>query len=437
MKRTIALMLILTLMLCACQKPQMRAPGTFYYLRTEPAYTGSDGVFAPEQRELEGIREDLGAIFELYCQGPITPGLENPLPSAASLLSYSLKDDTLTLVFSAELSQLDGIEMTMAAGCLTRTFLGLTGAEKLVLKSDGALLGGQTAMVLTSSDLELQDDSLDRLLQNFTVYYTNLDRRYLVAQEVLVDPSAQESIPMQLLQLLLTPPEGSGLHSALPLGTRIESVSVTDGLCTVELSSEFEHRRFHAMSSQVLSLMSVVNTLTALPEIQRVEFVSDGSLLIRYGALSIAEPLVRDTRCIGPVRTALGEQDVTIYLSHGEESRLIPMPTRLRQTGSISRAEQILRHLLQDPGTNGTSSRIPAGTQLHSVTIADGICTVDLSAQYLNSPENLRWAYRVIVASLCTLPDVQQVRILVNGSIPSGYDPSWFGPMRPNTDWFL
>ncbi len=439
MKRAIILMLclVLTLGLCACAQPQLRTPGTFYYHRSETAYTGIDGVFAPERRELDGIREDLNAVLDLYCRGPVTAGLENPLPPEAVVLSHTLENGVLTLSFSPQLAELSGIELTIAAGCLARTFLELTGARTLVLTADGALLNGQTAMELTIGDLELRDDSLDRLLQDFTVYYTNVDRRYLIGQEISVNPTAQETLPLQLLELLLTPPAGSGLRSALPEGTRILAVSVEDDLCTVELSSEFENRRFYSLTSQLLSLMSVVNTLTALPEIQRVEFVCDGSLLIRYGALSIAEPLVRDERCIGPVRTGLGEQDITIYLSHGEEGRLLPMATRLRQTGAIPPAELIVRCLLQDPGPNGTSSRIPDNTLLNAVTITDGTCYVDLSSHYLSAPEDLRWAGRVIAASLCMLEDVEQVQILVDGTVPADFDSAWFGPLRPNVDWFL
>ena len=115
MKRTISLMLFLTLTLglYACEQTQLHTPGTFYYLRSETSYTGSDGVFAPEQRELDGIRDDLGSILALYCQGPITAGLENPLPADAALLSHSLENDVLTLEFSAHLAQLNGIELTL------------------------------------------------------------------------------------------------------------------------------------------------------------------------------------------------------------------------------------------------------------------------------------------------------------------------------------
>ena len=439
MRSKIALILCLSLIvgLCGCQPSRLRTPGTFYYLRTETAYSGSDGVFAPEQRELDGIRQDPMAMLELYCRGPITTGLENPLPAGTSVLSCTVNSGILALNFTSQLAQLDGIELTAAAGCLAHTFLKLTDSRTLILKADGALLGGQTSMTISLDDLELQDHSLERYFRDFTVYYTDQNRRYLIGQEIPLDFSEPESIPMQLLERLTTPPSDSTLHSPLPLGTRVLSATVSDGLCTVELSAEFENRRFYALTSQVLSLMGVVNTLTALPEIHRVEFVCDGSLLLHYGSLNIADPLVRDERCIGPVRTALSEQDVTLYLSHGDDGRLIPVPTRLRQTGVVSLAELIVRQLLQDPGINGIRTRIPAGTQLNAVTVSEGICYVDLSAQYLSSPDNLRWAGRVIAASLCPLPDVEQVQILIDGGFPENFDRSWFGPLSPSSDWFL
>lgn len=435
MKRLIALLLCLCL--CGCAKEEFRDPGIFYYPRTEAVYSGIDGVFAPEQQELSGLRGDVGALLALYCAGPRTEGLENPLPDGASLSAWSLEDTVLTLDFDSALGQLDGIDLTIAAGCLARTFLPLTGAKTLVLTAAGALLNGQTAMQLTATDLSLRDDSLDRLLQELTVYYTNKDRRYLIGQEVRVDPAAEESVPFQLLELLLTPPQSGDLRSALPTGTRILSVVVDDGLCTVELSTTFENRRFYSQTAQHLSLMSMVNTLTALPQIDRVEFVVNGNLLIRYGVLSIPEPLIRDERCIGPVRTGLGEQDATVYLANGSEGRLLGTAVRLQQSGTMSQAERIIRHLLSDPGTNGIRTHIPAGTALNSITVTGDVCTVDLSQEYLNSPAELGLSGRVIAASLCNLEGISQVTILVNGNIPGEFDRALFEQLCPNFDWYL
>lgn len=435
MKRPILLILCVALLLCACQPRTRQSGDLFYYPRTE-SELGS-GAIAPEQRDLSAIREDLAAVAELYCAGPVTAGLEDPLPPGTELQDVTLEDGILSLHFNGALAQLGGIDLTVAAGALARTFLELTDAAELVITAEGALLNGETALRLKLSELSLRDDSLDRLHRDFTVYYASTDRRYLIGQEVSVHVSAPEELPRQLLELLLTPPPGSGLRSALPDGTRFQSISLDNGLCTIDVSAEFENRRFYNMSAQCLSLLSVVNTLTALDDIDRVEFTVEGNLLIRYGSLTIGEPLQRDERCIGPVRTSLGERDAVLYLVHGDEGQLVPIPARLRRSTTSPMPELLVRSLLQDPGTNGIRSCIPEGTRLNAVTVTDGTCYVDLSEQYLDKPESLQSAGRVIAATLCRLDEVDRVQILVNGAVPAEFDESWFGILTPNRDWFL
>ncbi len=435
MKRTILLILCAVVLLSGCRTQPEPQADLFYYTRIEAEL--SAGVIVPEKRDLSAVRDDLAALVKLYCAGPVTPGLENPLPLGTGLPSIRLEEECLYLEFDESLARLSGIDLTVAAGCLARTLLELTGAQELVITAEDALLNGETALHLRLSELSLHDDSLDRLHQDFTVYYASTDRRYLIGQEISVHVSAPEELPSQLLELLLTPPSGSGLRSVLPEGTRFQSVSVENGLCTLDLSPEFENRRFYNLPAQCLSLLGVVNTLTGLESIDRVEFTVDGNLLIRYGSLSIDAPLLRDERCIGPVRTSLGERDAVLYLVHGDEGRLLPIPARLRRSAAVPLPELVLRTLLLDPGTNGIRTCIPEGTQLNKVTIHDGTCYVDLSEHYLEEPENLQEAGRVIAASLCLLDEIDRVQILVNGAVPMEFDEARFGILVPNEDWFL
>lgn len=437
MKRLTALFLAITMLLCGCTQPQFRSPGTFYYQRIETGYSDENGVIAPEERELATVRDDLQAIADLYCAGPLDPELENPLPRDTKLLEYCISDQVLTLRFNKTLAKLSGVELTLAAGCLARTFLPLTGTEVLILKADGELLGSSPTMTLTLEDLSLRDDSLDLLHTEFPVYYASPDRKFLIRQTVTARHASPEELTMHLLEQLLTPPQGTDLRSALPSGTRFLSATVSNGLCTVDVSQEFDNRRFYAMSARCLSLLSVVNTLTALEEIDRVEFCVEGNPLVHYGSLIISEPLVRDERFIGPVRTGLGEVETTIYLVHGNEGHLVSVPARIRPTVSTTQAELVLRTLLSDSGTNGIRSCISPGTRLLSAKINNGICVVDLSEEYLAQPDQLTGANHVITASLCALDGVKGVQILVNGSVPAGFEAEFSGILTPQDDWFL
>ena len=108
MKRTLLLLLCLCLLFTGCAQTSFTEPGIFYYHRTATAYQGSEGVIAPETRELAGISDDLNAMLSLYCEGPRDPGLESPLPSDAVLLGHTLSDQVLTLRFNENLSKLSG-----------------------------------------------------------------------------------------------------------------------------------------------------------------------------------------------------------------------------------------------------------------------------------------------------------------------------------------
>ena len=74
MKRLTALILLAALAagLFGCGQRELRSPTSFYYYRTEPGFSGTDGVIAPETRELAGIEDDLDAILALYFQGPLS-----------------------------------------------------------------------------------------------------------------------------------------------------------------------------------------------------------------------------------------------------------------------------------------------------------------------------------------------------------------------------
>lgn len=439
MKKLICILLALVMLtgLLGCQGPELLSPGTFYYYRTDTAFSGTDGVLAPEIRELHGIEDDLDAILALYCQGPVTRGLENPIPKGCAVPTYTRSEDALLLHFPRQFADLSGMELTIAAGCLARTLLPLAGVRMLVLTADGALLDGETSMTVRLEDLGLRDDTQDRLHGDFTVYYADADRRYLVGQSISLFLAVRAELPMLLLEQLCQPSPDGSLPSVLPEGTRILSAVTEDGLCTVDLSREFVSRRFYSPSAQLLSIYGIVNTLTALPEIDRVELTVEGELLLRLGSVSLSGPMIRDDRFLGPVRTGLGEQDHTVYLTQGREPGLIPLPLRLRQSAAFSSAEQMVRYLLSDAGTNGLRTCIAPGTHLNSIRVERRICHVDFSSEFLKYPQDLTTSIRVLTASLCTLDDISAVNITIDGGVPEGYPASQFGVLVPKSDWFL
>ena len=97
----------------------------------------------------------------------------------------------------------------------------------------------------------------------------------------------------------------------------------------------------------------------------------------------------------------------------------------------------MVAQLLNYSNENGFYSTIPNETALNSLQIEDGLCTVDLSGQFLKNTEQLLLSVRSIVASVCALEDIDRVRITVDGRTPVGDFGDLFLPQSPGSDWYL
>lgn len=437
MKRLSVLFLILCLIFTGCGESAPREPATFYYRRSDTVYGTSDGIITGEVREIAGTNGDLGAILALYLKGPESPGLESPFPRDAAVLEWAMEGDTLTLTMTDSFSAINGVELTIACSCITKTVLALTDVSQVRFQVADGLIGGEKMLTMSADQISLSDDSLDQAWAEFTVYYTDRQMRYLIGQEISVNLATEDDVIACLIEALSNPPENSGLLSTISPGADLLGYSIDDGVCTIDFSGELEYNGWNNAAAQRLTLLSVVNTLTQLEQIHQVEFSVEGNLLVQYRLISITAPLEYDESAIGPVRTGMNEIDAALYLCNSSDVFLTAVPTRLRQTSGMSEAELVVTALLQYPAHNGFYSPVPANTELNSLMIFDGICHLDLSGEFLSQPENLTRAVRSIVSSVCDLEDVFGVKITVDGVTPETAYPELFEILSPRNDWFV
>jgi len=122
------------------------------------------------------------------------------------------------------------------------------------------------------------------------VYYADAMGEYLVGEARVV--SSENKYVDALNELMKLPIDGS-LHRLVPESTKINSITVENGLAKVDLSKEFVEDRFQSDTVDILLIYSIVNTLTEFPEVNSVSFYIDGEKLDILGGLAIDEPIFR------------------------------------------------------------------------------------------------------------------------------------------------
>ncbi|MGI6037989.1 MAG: GerMN domain-containing protein [Limnochordia bacterium] len=119
-----------------------------------------------------------------------------------------------------------------------------------------------------------------------------------------------------------------------------------------------------------------------------------------------------------PVPTTVPEEEVFyIYLASPDGTRLLPV---VRDLGEEVTPRRLLTELLEGPrqGEHGILP-VPAGTQVRSIAITDGIAYVDFSSELITdhwggTTGELATVY-AIVNTLAQLPGIDKVQILVGG----------------------
>lgn len=112
--------------------------------------------------------------------------------------------------------------------------------------------------------------------RTLTLYFAGENENELVTEThtILVNPN--ESAAKFIIQELIRGPQTEGLLATVPPETKLLDISVTDGVCSVDLSREFTARVMGGTGFERLTIFSVVNSLSEQSDIKSVQFLIEG-----------------------------------------------------------------------------------------------------------------------------------------------------------------
>ena len=131
---------------------------------------------------------------------------------------------------------------------------------------------------------------------NIKVYYPDDSGMRLVEveREILVDDSIDKYVAA--VETLMEEPDEENLTKIFPTNARIRSVTVKDGLATVDFDGSILKGFVGGSTGEEFLIGSIVDTLTNFPEVKRVKFLVDGKEIETLsGHMDLSTPLERMT----------------------------------------------------------------------------------------------------------------------------------------------
>ena len=432
------LALVLVFSGCMYQPEVSEGDGVRFYYRDkrEEAYFSETGIMASEMRSIRWEQQSIKGLMEVYLQGPVSSELISPFPKDLQLLDTQILPGEITLTFNDSLSSLSPAGLRVAAGCIARTLWEYGGYETVILKAQTQLLDEKDRLVLYPEEFVLRDRNVGQPNIQMRLYFADAQERFLIEEQRTEPVDGDVSLPEYILRSLIAGPQSEQLQPTIPEGTALLDVSVLDGTCFVYFSSEFWQNRPKQQLEERMTVFSVVNSLTQLEEINSVKIVAEGEPGERYLYLDLSEPFVEDKSLIGPVRSGTGEYDATLYLCLEGNEQLAEFPIRLQETVDTDHAEQVLQALAGFTARNGYYSPLAQYGEVQSIQVDNGLVHVDFAPglmEQCSSEQEKTMLLRSIVATLCSLEEVQALYLYENGTpIPLTKAQS-----EILTDWFL
>ncbi len=168
----------------------------------------------------------------------------------------------------------------------------IPGGKKNTVAPDdtGFLSTGQTSSAISG------DSTVEVVL-----YFTDEEFTGLVAEKRLIEK--HHNMLESVLQELLRGPKLSSHYNPLPESTRLNGVFTESGIVYVDLSHEMKDGQSGGTTQELLSIFSIVDTLTSLPDVKRIKILIDGKEETTLcGHIDISEPLERDEKLIAEIQ---------------------------------------------------------------------------------------------------------------------------------------
>jgi len=264
--------------------------------------TADNSAIKKETREIP-VRDGavLKACMIALAEGPDTEGLRSPIPEGTVLRGISIKDNTAIVDLSREFLNNSGLDEVICRLSIVNTLTQFEGVDKVRLWIEGEDMKGPDGMPLgdmSPAVLDADGNPVSGETMTVTLYFSDSQAMYVAGEKRDIEVPGGTSPEEMVIGELIAGPRHEDLWNAIPDGTRLLSVTTKDGLCTVNFSKEFVDNSPGGTASERMAIFSVVNTLTELKGLDKVQFLIEGKKREFYTHMTFDQPFSRDESVI-------------------------------------------------------------------------------------------------------------------------------------------
>ena len=279
---------LFVLFLSACGRGKDSYQGYYIYC-TDTNETRVEGEeYVPKSEDTDGLIQE---FLRQMDREPENISLKKAIPENVKMDEYTMNSEgNLSLYWTASYGNYTGISEILRRAAIVKTLCQIPAVETVEFYVAGQPLtdSNMNSVGFMTADSFIDNTGQEAYTQTTTlmVYFSNKSGTKL--KKVPVETTYDATIPLEQLaveQLLAGPAaikeiSDTELQKTIPDGTKINKISVKENTCYLDFSDDFMDKRPEISDS--VAIYSVVNTLTELPNINKVQFSIEGEQVMLY-----------------------------------------------------------------------------------------------------------------------------------------------------------
>lgn len=246
-------------------------------------------------------------IVEQLIRGPLNKGRAT-MPEGTRVLGIRVEDGTCYVNFSSEFminQPKTEAQERMTIYSIVNSLTGAPEIDHVQILVEGEILNYYRYMEIGypldryEGIIGPANGSLNQI--DVTFYIGSWSPDYLASIPMILSRQVDTGIEELVLKALISYEPPQGFTNLIPQDTKVNGITVEDGICYVDLSSEFIDNNKAGPALQRLSVFSIVMTLTGLKstDIEAVQFLIDGSVR-SFKGFSLEKPIYPDDNILFP-----------------------------------------------------------------------------------------------------------------------------------------
>ena len=243
------------------------------------------------------------AVIDELISGPKEVRNKPVINRRTKLLSVEQAEEgSVVADFSSGFMSGDTAKDVLSAYAVAKTLCGLEGVERVkvtVEKNDIPTAEGKPIGFLSNEDINLSTDTNTSETREVVLYFADKEKKHLIPETRTIKVTDQQPLAQYIINELIKGAELPEHYDTLDPETILIGVNITDNICFVNMSSNFISKNGGSKEKELTVVYSIVNSLTELNTIGRVQFLVDGKRADKFGNISFGAPFERDTTLIG------------------------------------------------------------------------------------------------------------------------------------------